>query len=251
MKKIAIYGKGGIGKSTITSNLAAACAVKGFKVMVVGCDPKSDSTSNLLGGKDIKTALDTIRTKSDDVELEDIVQIGFGGVVCIESGGPPPGVGCAGRGIITAFEKLDELNAYNIYKPDIVIFDVLGDVVCGGFSLPLRQGYADEVYIVSSGEKMSLYAAENIIKAVKGFAYKNGCKLGGIIANLKYFSGEIGLIQATAEKHECNIIHTIYRNEEIQHAENENKTVIEKFKDTEFCNSYYVLAEKILNNINL
>ncbi|MCL1803912.1 MAG: AAA family ATPase, partial [Eubacteriaceae bacterium] len=166
MQKIAIYGKGGIGKSTVTSNVSAALAQMGYTVMQIGCDPKSDSTRNLTGGVKIPTVLDSLRDMGD-VELSDIVFRSDTGVLCVESGGPVPGVGCAGRGIITAFEKLEELEAYETYKPDIIFYDVLGDVVCGGFAMPIRGGYADEVLIVTSGEMMSLYAATNISYAVK------------------------------------------------------------------------------------
>ena len=166
MKKIAVYGKGGIGKSTVVSNMSAALAAKGYTVMQIGCDPKSDSTRNLTGGERIATVLETMRDKGD-VTLEDIVVKSSTGVYCVESGGPIPGVGCAGRGIITAFEKLEELDAYEIYKPDVIFYDVLGDVVCGGFAMPIRGGYADDVCIVTSGEMMSLYAATNISHAVK------------------------------------------------------------------------------------
>ena len=169
MKKIAIYGKGGIGKSTTTANLSAAFASRGLKVMQIGCDPKADSTKNLMDGKKIPTVLDQIRQKEDRVSLEDLAFPGYGGVVCVESGGPTPGIGCAGRGIITAFEKLEELNAYEVFKPDIVLYDVLGDVVCGGFAMPIRGGYADHVLIVTSGEMMALFAADNIAHAIKNF----------------------------------------------------------------------------------
>ncbi len=145
MRKIAIYGKGGIGKSTTTSNLSAALALKGYKVMQVGCDPKSDSTKNHMEGKRIPTVLEQLKAKGEALKLEDIVFEGFGGVLCVEAGGPTPGIGCAGRGIISAFEKLAELEAFETYKPDIVIYDVLGDVVCGGFAMPIREGYAREV----------------------------------------------------------------------------------------------------------
>ena len=185
MRKIAIYGKGGIGKSTTVSNLSRALAMQGKKVMQIGCDPKADSTTNLMGGKRIPTILDVLKTKKKSVQLEDIIFEGDGGVLCLEAGGPTPGVGCAGRGIITAFETLERLNAYNHFQPDIVIYDVLGDVVCGGFAMPLRNGYSDEVYIVTSGEMMSLYAANNIATAVRQFQSRDYATLGGIILNAK------------------------------------------------------------------
>ena len=165
MKKIAIYGKGGIGKSTTVSNISAALAERGLRVMQIGCDPKADSTRNLTDGRSINTVLDVLRSKPEPA-LEELVTIGAFGVCCVEAGGPQPGVGCAGRGIITAFEKLEALSAYDVHKPDIVLYDVLGDVVCGGFAMPIRGGYADRVYIVTSGEMMSLYAASNIANAV-------------------------------------------------------------------------------------
>ena len=167
MVKIAIYGKGGIGKSTVTSNLAAAFSTLGKRVIQIGCDPKADSTMNLLKGTPVKPVKNNLRENDEDPsDYREISKEGYGGVLCIETGGPTPGLGCAGRGIIAAFEKLAELNAFEVYQPDIVIYDVLGDVVCGGFSMPIRNGYADEVYIVTSGEMMSMYAASNISTAV-------------------------------------------------------------------------------------
>ena len=179
MVKIAIYGKGGIGKSTTTSNLSAAFSRMGYRVMQIGCDPKSDSTKNLMGGEKVPTVLDQIREKgSDNIELEDIVFEGFNGVYCVEAGGPTPGIGCAGRGIITAFEKLQELGAYDVYQPDIVLYDVLGDVVCGGFAMPIRGGYADYVFIVTSGEMMAMFAATNKSHAIQKFWKAWLCKAG-------------------------------------------------------------------------
>ena len=170
MLKIAIYGKGGIGKSTVTGNLAAAFALRGKRVIQIGCDPKADSTINLLGGDGVLPVMDYLRKYNHEPErLDEIVKVGFGGVLCLETGGPTPGLGCAGRGIITTFQLLEDLKLFDTYRPDVVLYDVLGDVVCGGFAAPIREGYAEQVLIVTSGEKMALYAANNIRSAVKNF----------------------------------------------------------------------------------
>jgi len=166
MIKVAIYGKGGIGKSTVTANLAAALAVRGKKVIQIGCDPKADSTINLLGGRLLEPVMNYLREHDSEPGLDDIVRQGFGGVYCIETGGPTPGIGCAGRGIIATFNLLDDLKIFDKYEPDAVLYDVLGDVVCGGFAAPIREGYAEDILIVTSGEKMALYAANNIKTAV-------------------------------------------------------------------------------------
>ncbi len=169
MRQIAIYGKGGIGKSTTTQNLTAALASMGKSVMQIGCDPKADSTRMLLGGKAQATVLDTMRDNgTGGVKLDTVRHTGYGGIKCVEAGGPEPGVGCAGRGVITAIKLLEELGAYN-EDFDFVFYDVLGDVVCGGFAMPIREGYAKEIYIVASGELMALYAANNICKGIVKF----------------------------------------------------------------------------------
>ena len=179
---IAVYGKGGIGKSTTTSNLAAALAEGGSRVIQIGCDPKSDSTNTLRGGAYLPSVLDATRDGSQ-VKLSDVSAVGFSGVLCIEAGGPVPGVGCAGRGINAAIELLRELHLFEEFKPDVVLYDVLGDVVCGGFAVPIREGLTDRVYVVSSSDFMSIYAANNLFRAINKYAPSGGAKLGGIIAN--------------------------------------------------------------------
>ncbi len=245
MKKLAIYGKGGIGKSTTVSNVSAALASMGLTVLQIGCDPKADSTRNLTGGKNIPTVLDRLR-ENTDIELEDIVFKSSTGVICVESGGPVPGVGCAGRGIITAFEKLEELNAYEIYKPDIVLYDVLGDVVCGGFAMPIRGGYADEVCIVTSGEMMSLYAAANISHAVKSFGKRGYASLRGYILNAKNIENEDELVDKVAKENEVDVIYRIPRNPLIQEAEAKGQTVVEAFPESSMAEDYKKLAKTLL-----
>jgi nitrogenase iron protein NifH len=246
MKKIAIYGKGGIGKSTTVSNLSAALSLDGFKVMQIGCDPKADSTKNLTGGQSVRTVLDLLREKKDRVTLEELVSPGFNGVLCVEAGGPTPGIGCAGRGIIAAFEKLEELRAYEIFQPDVVLYDVLGDVVCGGFAMPMREGCADEVVIVSSGEMMALYAAHNIAQAVKNFSGRSYASLSGIILNRRNIENERALAEAAAREIGTGIIGEVPRCSLVQDAEAEGKTVLEQFPASEMSGVYRTLAGLLL-----
>ena len=248
MKKIAVYGKGGIGKSTTVSNLSAAISKLGYKVMQIECDPKADSTKNLMGGVFIPSVLDVMKEKGDSLELTDIVFQGFNGVLCVEAGGPSPGVGCAGRGIIAAFEKLEQLKAFEVYKPDVVIYDVLGDVVCGGFSMPIRNGYAQDIYIVTSGEMMSMYAANNISRAINQFKSKGYASLKGLILNAKNVENEVYLVEKLCEEIESEIFKYIPRDKTVQESENRGKTVIEYDCESSMANVYFDLAKKILND---
>ena len=245
MKKIAIYGKGGIGKSTVVSNMSAALAKMGYTVMQIGCDPKSDSTRTLMGGVRIPTVLKLMRDR-DDVTLDDIVLKSECGVYCVESGGPVPGVGCAGRGIITAFEKLEELEAYEVYKPDVIFYDVLGDVVCGGFAMPIRGGYADEVCIVTSGEMMALYAAANISHAVQSFGKRGYATLRGLILNGKGIENEDELVAKAAEEIGTEVIRKVPRDPMVQKAEDLGKTVVEAFPDCEISRVFFDLAKTLV-----
>ncbi|WHH58724.1 nitrogenase iron protein NifH [Petroclostridium sp. X23] len=246
MYKIAIYGKGGIGKSTTTSNLAAALSKSGYKVMQIGCDPKADSTKNLNYGKVVPTVLDVLRLKPEKTTLADIVFEGEGGVLCVEAGGPTPGIGCAGRGIITAFEKLEELKAYEVYHPDIVLYDVLGDVVCGGFAMPIRGKYARDVFVVTSGEKMSLYAAANIASAITNFKSRGYARLSGVILNSRNVHNEHALVSELAGEIDSEIISVLSRSDYVQRAEEQNTTVVNAFPDSPMAKEYLELAKKVL-----
>jgi len=246
MIKLAVYGKGGIGKSTTVSNLSAALSDMGCKVMQIGCDPKADSTSSLHGKKKVTTVLDLVRTKKNDFALEDMVTEGYGGVICVEAGGPTPGVGCAGRGIIAALEKLAEKGAYDVYKPDVVIYDVLGDVVCGGFSMPMRGGYADKVFVITSGENMAIHAAANIAMAVEGFKGRGYAQLGGIILNRRNVKNEDEKVQELAQDINSEVIATLSRSDTVQEAEELGKTVVEAFPDSEMAGEYRALAKTLL-----
>jgi len=246
MRKIAIYGKGGIGKSTTTQNTVAALAESGKKVMVVGCDPKADSTRLLLGGLSQKTVLDTLRAEGEDLDLEDIVRPGFEHTRCVESGGPEPGVGCAGRGIITSINLLEQLGAYSdSIGLDYVFYDVLGDVVCGGFAMPIRDGKAKEIYIVVSGEMMAMYAANNICKGIVKFAEAGGVRLGGLICNSRKVDNEQDLIAALADRLGTQMIHFVPRDNMVQRAEINRKTVIDYDPAAAQADEYRKLAKAI------
>jgi nitrogenase iron protein NifH len=247
MRKVAIYGKGGIGKSTTTQNTVAGLAEMGKQVMVVGCDPKADSTRLLLAGLMQKTVLDTLREEGEDVELSDIRYDGYGRTKCVESGGPEPGVGCAGRGIITSINLLEQLGAYD-GDLDYVFYDVLGDVVCGGFAMPIREGKAEEIYIVASGEMMALYAANNICKGIKKFADNGVVRLGGIICNSRKVDNEQSMVEAFAKKLGSQMIHFVPRDNMVQRAEIRRKTVIDFDATCGQADEYRTLARAIDGN---
>ena len=246
MIKIAVYGKGGIGKSTTVSNVSAALADMGYKVMQIGCDPKADSTSSLHGGSGMTTVLDLVRERKNDFSLEDMVREGYGGVICVEAGGPTPGLGCAGRGIIAALEKLKEKGAYERYQPDVVIYDVLGDVVCGGFSMPMRGGYADKVFVITSGENMAIHAAANIAVAIDGFKDRGYAGLGGIILNHRDVKDEDAKVAELASDIGSEVIGELTRSSTVTDAEDLGITVIEAFPESAMADEYRSLAKKLL-----
>lgn len=247
MLKLAIYGKGGIGKSTVTSNLSAAFASMGKRVIQIGCDPKADSTINLLGGEPLEPVMNLMRrTDRDPESLDEISRVGFGGVLCIETGGPTPGLGCAGRGIIATFQLLEELQLFETWKPDVVLYDVLGDVVCGGFAAPIREGYAEKVLIVTSGEKMALYAADNINKAVKNFEDRGYAKVFGLVLNHRNVDDEDRRVLDFAEENNLKVVGDIPRSNDITHCEDVGQTVVQGAPQSSASRSFYALAELLL-----
>lgn len=249
MRKIAIYGKGGIGKSTTTQNTVAGLVKMGKNVLVVGCDPKADSTRLLLGGLAQKTVLDTLREEGEDVEIDDVIKRGYGNVRCVESGGPEPGVGCAGRGIITSINLLEQLGAWDPkYQTDYTFYDVLGDVVCGGFAMPIRDGKAEEIYIVVSGEMMAMYAANNICKGIKKYAQAGTVRLGGLICNSRKVDNEREMIEQLAKQIGTQMIHFVPRDNMVQQAEINRKTVIEFAPEHPQAAEYSTLAAAIDKN---
>ena len=251
LRQCAIYGKGGIGKSTTTQNLVAALAESGKKVMIVGCDPKADSTRLILHSKAQTTVMHLAAEAGsvEDLELEDVLSVGFGGIKCVESGGPEPGVGCAGRGVITAINFLEEEGAYSD-DLDFVFYDVLGDVVCGGFAMPIRENKAQEIYIVCSGEMMAMYAANNIAKGIVKYANSGSVRLAGLICNSRNTDREDELIMALASRLGTTMIHFVPRDNAVQHAEIRRMTMVEYDPKHKQSDEYRQLANKIVNNTN-
>ena len=246
MYRFAVYGKGGIGKSTACSALSCAFAEKGMKVMQIGCDPKADSTLYLHGGERIPTMLDTLRQKRDDATLDDLIFTGYRGIVCAEAGGPTPGLGCAGRGIAAAFEALDQRDVFEIVQPDLVMYDVLGDVVCGGFAMPIREGYADQVFIVTSGENMSIYAAANIAMAVENFRQRGYAQLGGLILNRRNVPDEYEKVKTLAQDLNTVILADLPRDDHISDAQDTGRGVMEVYPDCAYAQGIRELAGRML-----
>ncbi len=260
IRQIAFYGKGGIGKSTIASNLAAVYAERGLNTMLIGCDPKSDCTRNLRGDADIPTVLDVLREKGvaklgltelvdgKQIEVDEIVYKGYKGVLCVEAGGPEPAVGCAGRGVIVAIDLLKKMGIYDGFDLDVVIYDVLGDIVCGGFGIPLRRGLADDVFIVTSADYLSIYAANNISKGINRHARRDGSPLGGIVYNVRGAIDDLTLVEEFAQSVGSKVIGAIPSDTTIMECEIYAKTVIEQNPDSEIADMFRHLATSIYEN---
>ena len=252
VRKIAIYGKGGIGKSTTTQNTASAMAhFHDKKVMIHGCDPKADSTRMILRGKMQRTMMDTLREDGEEacMDLDNVMSVGYEGIKCVESGGPEPGVGCAGRGVITAITIMEQKKVYED-DLDFVFFDVLGDVVCGGFAMPIRDGKAEEIYVVASGEMMALYAANNLCKGMVKYAEQSGVRLGGIICNSRNVDGEKELLEEFCERIGTQLIYFVPRDNIVQKAEFNKKTVVDFDETCNQAHEYQELARQIIENEN-
>ena len=251
LRQIAFYGKGGIGKSTTSQNIAAAWADEGRRLMVVGCDPKADCTSLLTGELFQETVLERVRSQSRNAEvgatLDGVVRTGYRGIACVESGGPEPGVGCAGRGIICAIELMEKKGYLND-DLDFVLYDVLGDVVCGGFAMPIREGKAEEIYLVTSGEMMSLYAANNIATGIVKFASSGRARLGGVICNCRNVAGEVDLVAAFAREIGSQLVGVLPRDNVVQESELAQQTVVEHAPESAQAQAYRALAQAIESN---
>lgn len=245
IKQIAIYGKGGIGKSTTTSNISAALSQQGYKVMQFGCDPKADSTNTLRDGTYIPTVLDTLREKSQ-VKPEDVIFKGFNGIYCVEAGGPAPGVGCAGRGIITAVQLLKQLKVYDELDIDVVIYDVLGDVVCGGFAVPIREGIAEHVFTVSSADFMAVYAANNLFKGIQKYSNSGGALLGGLIANSINAPYAKDIVDDFVARTKTRVVEYVPRSVTVTQSELQGKTSVEAAPNSEQAKIYAKLATKVI-----
>ena len=244
MIRLAVYGKGGIGKSTTVSHMAAALAQSGHTVMQIGCDPKADSTMLLRNGAPLTTVLELVR-RGEPFTLEDMVCRGYAGVYCVEAGGPSPGQGCAGRGIIAALERLQQMGAYDAYKPDVILYDVLGDVVCGGFSMPMRQGYADRVFVLTSGENMSVHAAANIAMALDHFRGRGYASLGGFILNRRNVPREDEKVRELADDFHSRVIGSLPHSELVTRAEERHGTVLQFYPESDMAQAYRVLTDAV------
>jgi len=247
IKQIAIYGKGGIGKSTTTSNISAALAEAGYKVMQFGCDPKADSTNTLRGGEYIPTVLDLLHVNARVNAYEAIFE-GFGGIYCVEAGGPQPGVGCAGRGIISAVQLLKQQDVFEALDLDVVIYDVLGDVVCGGFAVPVREGIAEHVFTVSSSDFMAIYAANNLFKGIQTYSNKGGALLGGVIANSINTDFHRDIIDDFVARTHTQVVEYVPRSLSVTQAELQGKTTIEAAPKSEQADVYRRLARRIVEH---
>jgi nitrogenase iron protein NifH len=246
IKQIAIYGKGGIGKSTTTSNLSAALSDMGFKVMQFGCDPKADSTNTLRDGTYIPTVLELLRDKGK-VNAHEAIFEGYNGIYCVEAGGPAPGVGCAGRGIITAVQLLKQQKIFEELDLDYVIYDVLGDVVCGGFAVPIREGIAQHVFTVSSSDFMAIYAANNLFKGIQKYSNSGGALLGGLIANsvAPDSSYQRAIVDDFVERTGTQVMQYIPRSITVTQSELNGKTTIEAQPDSAQAKVYRELAKRV------
>ncbi len=251
LKEIAIYGKGGIGKSTLSANICAALSLHNKKILQIGCDPKHDSTRLLMHGRRINTVLDYIKkTSIANYNISDILFEGFNDIGCIEAGGPKPGVGCAGRGIITAFEFLEKFHIKQDY--DLIIYDVLGDVVCGGFAVPIRREYSDIIFIVTSGEYMSLYAANNILRGIKNYD-QNKSRIAGILYNSRKIKDEDIRVKSFAKAVNLPIFAKIPRDDIFAIAEKKSLTVVEMQRNLggEIYDIFSSIAQRLLDKMPL
>lgn len=246
MERIAFYGKGGIGKSTIATSASLSMSRMGKRVLHVGCDPKHDSSLVLVKDpENFKTVIDQIFAGVEDLEADDFIMDGIEGIDCVESGGPEAGRGCGGRAVSRSFEVFEDVELVDDTRYDAVVYDVLGDVVCGGFAAPMRRSAKSKVVIVLSEELMAAYAANRIAAAVGQFE-KNGIVLAGLVINLKSNTADLAPIARFAKALNTTVLGVLPRDPLVCEAEIYRHCIVDYAPESPVAVGIKAIVEKVI-----